>query len=67
LVGIVDSGAGPSSETHPDVASLVDPLFACGGKRVSEHAVYLTRCFVIKFRTCSVWFNISSSYRFHRL
>jgi len=20
--------------THPDIASLVDPLFACGGKRV---------------------------------
>jgi hypothetical protein len=21
--------------THPDCAALVDPLFACGGKRVS--------------------------------
>jgi hypothetical protein len=20
--------------THPDIATLVDPLFACGGKRV---------------------------------
>ncbi len=22
--------------THPDYASLVDPLFACGGKRVGK-------------------------------
>jgi hypothetical protein len=23
-------------KTHPDIATLVDPLFACGGKRVWE-------------------------------
>jgi hypothetical protein len=22
--------------THPDIASLVDPLFACGGKRAEK-------------------------------
>jgi hypothetical protein len=22
--------------THPDIATLVDPLFACGGKRVGK-------------------------------
>jgi len=26
--------------THPDYASLVDPLFACGGKRVKKTYVY---------------------------
>ncbi len=24
-----------AGSTHPDYASLVDPLFACGGKRVA--------------------------------
>jgi len=45
LIRLQALGTGPVSaaipnaerargETHPDIASLVDPLFACGGKRV---------------------------------
>jgi len=26
--------------THPDYASLVDPLFACGGKRVGNSFIF---------------------------
>jgi hypothetical protein len=26
--------------THPNIAALVDPLFACGGKRVNKFFVF---------------------------
>ena len=39
--------------THPDIAALVDPLFACGGKRVSACSLYekTYRCSFIVFKT----------------
>jgi len=31
-----DGGLSGARFTHPDYAALVDPLFACGGKRVGN-------------------------------
>jgi hypothetical protein len=36
--------------THPDIASLVDPLFACGGKRVTQgRLVFFTECLISNY------------------
>ena len=36
----MENGLKRAPLTHPDCATLVDPLFACGGKRVKKCSIY---------------------------